>query len=345
LAREVWITGSRLLSPLGESSDEWWPKLSDPAAIAPLIDTETFKPFSVYPIGEFDIESQIPKPGDQRAMGPLMHYGCYAAGRALEQAGIKGNEELLPQTHMLVASTGGERDSDLDQNILRGLDEAADRGVFLNEQLSNELRPTMFLAQLPNLFAGNISIVHGVAGSSRTFMGEEAAGTDTLRIAFERILADQGDLFLVGAAYNSARHDMLHLCHAGGYVLSEPVGNLWQRPKNGCAFGSAGAFLVVEASDHAQARGAKPLARVRGVLSDLSDRAPGSATAAAQAQWQSLASDVRDGPLAVLSGATGSGPITSEERDFLNVLADQRGDIAGSCFVDRSPSEVIIQFD
>jgi len=328
VAREVWITGSGLLSPLGEGVDDWWPKLSDPAAIAPLIDAETFKPFSVYRIGEFDLESQVPRPGDQRAMGPLMHYGCYTAGRALEAAALKGDEELLQQTHMLVASGGGERDGDLDQTILQGLDGDGDRGVFLNEQLSNELRPTLFLAQLPNLFAGNISIVHGVAGSSRTFMGEEAAGIDTLRIAFERILADQGDLFLVGGAYNSARHDMLHLCHAGGYVLSEPVGNLWQRPKNGCAFGSAGAFLVVEASDHAQARGAKPLARVCGVLNDLSDRAPGSAAAAAQAQWDSLAGDVADGPLAVISGATGSGPITREEHGFLTELAERRGDVA-----------------
>ena len=39
------------------------------------------------------------------------------------------------------------------------------------------------LAQLANLLAGNISIVHGVIGSSRTFMGEEGAGIDALRIA------------------------------------------------------------------------------------------------------------------------------------------------------------------
>src|ERR1700734_4050117 len=33
----------------------------------------------------------------------------------------------------------------------------------------------LFLAQLSNLLAGDISIVHGVTGSSRTFMGEEGA--------------------------------------------------------------------------------------------------------------------------------------------------------------------------
>ena len=36
-----------------------------------------------------------------------------------------------------------------------------------------DLRPTLFLAQLSNLLAGNIAIVHGVCGTSRTFMGEE----------------------------------------------------------------------------------------------------------------------------------------------------------------------------
>jgi 3-oxoacyl-[acyl-carrier-protein] synthase II len=50
--------------------------------------------------------------------------------------------------------------------------------AFLNERLMSDLRPTLFLAQLSNLLAGNISIVHGVTGSSRTFMGEEQAGVD-----------------------------------------------------------------------------------------------------------------------------------------------------------------------
>src|SRR5690606_40064028 len=49
---------------------------------------------------------------------------------------------------------------------------------YLNERLMSDLRPTLFLAQLSNLLAGNIAIVHGVTGCSRTFMGEEASGVD-----------------------------------------------------------------------------------------------------------------------------------------------------------------------
>ena len=58
----------------------------------------------------------------------------------------------------------------------------------------SDLRPTLFLAQLPNLLAGNISLVHGVVGSSRTFMGEEASGADALRVAHARIAAGQSDI-------------------------------------------------------------------------------------------------------------------------------------------------------
>ena len=321
MSREVWITGYGLLSPFGETPADWLARLNDPSSFERSMDHETYSPFTVHPIGDYDIGSQIPKRGDQRAMGPLMHYGCYAAGLALDAAGIKGDEELLQRTHMVVASGGGERDAPLDRQILEKLESANDRGQVLNEQLSNELRPTLFLAQLPNLFAGNISIVHGVAGSSRTFMGEEPAGVDAMRIAFERIVADQGDLFLVGAAFNGERHELTYTYHAGGYLLEGGVGDLWERPKAGITMGSAGAFLVLEAREHAEARGAKPRVRVAGVLNDLSDRAPGAAKAAAQAQWNALSSQVRAETLPVMSGACGSGPISAEERDFLQDVA------------------------
>ncbi|WP_348235112.1 hypothetical protein, partial [Salmonella enterica] len=88
-------------------------------------------------------------------------------------AGAKGDDDLLKRMHMIVAAGGGERDYAVDGQILSGLEASNEPGKFLNERLMNDLRPTLFLAQLSNLLAGNISIVHGVVGSSRTFMGEE----------------------------------------------------------------------------------------------------------------------------------------------------------------------------
>lgn len=322
MAREVWITGYGLLSPQGEAPDQWWPNLQDPALFRQAINSESFAPFHVFPIRAYDLSRQVPKPGDQRAMGPLMHYGAYAAGVALDAAGIKGNQALLLETHMVVAAGGGERDWTLDHQLIAELDKAPDKAAVLNRRLSDDLRPTLFLAQLPNLFAGNISLIHGVAGSSRTFMGEEPAGVDAVRIAFEKIGAGQGDLFLVGAASNASRPDIIYALHAGGLLMTAPAAtNLWDRPEAGINFGSAGAFLVLELREHAEARGARPVARLSAVLNDRSDRRPGAAAAKARRQLDRLLPGLKRERLAVLSGACGMRSITREEHGFLDALA------------------------
>ncbi len=328
VAHEVWITGYGLVSSLGERDAEWWPRLQDPASHADVIDSETYAPFHVHPAVELDLSAQIPKPGDQRAMGPMMHYGVYAAGVALDAAGIKGDEGLLLETDLLAASGGGERDYDVDRAALDLLAEGEAANPELNRYLSDNLRPTLFLAQLPNLFAGNISIVHGVAGSSRTFMGEESAGIDAVRIGYERISAGQGELFLVGGGFNGERGDYVFMFHAGGMLLSESITPLWRRPDAGMCLGSAGAFVVLEQRAHAEARGAAPLARLNGVKSARCRRTPGAAAAGAQAQWEALRPALREAPLAVMSGASGVGPLTREEHAFLAAIADSGVDLA-----------------
>ena len=121
----------------------------------------------------------------------------------------------------------------------------------------SDLRPTLFLAQLPNLLAGNISIVHGVVGSSRTFLGEEAAGVDAVRIAHARIASGQSELTLVGGAYNAARWDILLIFEQAGTALKDKFAPVWDRgPHGGLAVGNMGAFLVLESREHAEARGA-----------------------------------------------------------------------------------------
>jgi hypothetical protein len=148
----------------------------------------------------------------------------------------------------MIVAGGGERDEAVDATILSGLLKAERPEAFLNERLMSDLRPTLFLAQLSNLLAGNISIVHGVTGSSRTFMGEEAAGVDAVRVAHARIGAGQSKIALVGGAYN-AEHLEVVLHNAMGNALwkGEPKG-VWERAAlgGGMALGSIGAFLVLE---------------------------------------------------------------------------------------------------
>jgi 3-oxoacyl-[acyl-carrier-protein] synthase II len=318
--REVWITGVGIVSCLGEGPQAHWQKLM---AAHPDADTTRFAPFIVHPLAPVNFDAQIPKKGDQRQMEDWQRIGTYAAGLALDSAGVKDNADVLARMDMIVAAGGGERDVNVDSTVLSGLSGAADPAAFLNEQLMSGLRPTLFLAQLSNLLAGNISIVHKVTGSSRTFMGEEAAGIDAMRVALARIAAGQSDIALVGGSHNGERPDLLMLYEFGRHNLKGRYAPVWDRREHpGFALGSLGAFLVIEAREHAQARGAKPMARLTTVLSDRSKREPGAVTAALGRLWDKVKTNVKSGHAAVLSGASGAAPATGEERAFLEAHRD-----------------------
>ena len=321
MAREVWITGIGLTSSLGEGVDAHWSALAGAEPAKPVVDREFAPPFMIHPMVELDLSKQIPKRADQRQMEVWQRLGVYTAGLALEDAGIAGNLDILDHTHVVTAADGGARDEEVDSSILTGIGDAPDQASYLNEHLSADLRPTLFLAQLPNLLAGNISIVHKVTGSSRTFMGEEIAGTSAAEIAWRRIRAGQGDIFLVGGASQADRKDTVLNCALGGILWSEDPISVWARQEKGggAIFGSAGGFLVLEAREHAEARGRKPYARLTGVATDQSRRRPGDVTAKMARQFDELVPEGTP-PVAMLSGATGVAAATAEERALLEQL-------------------------
>ncbi len=314
--QEAWITGIGIASSLGEGLDANWDALLHGRS---NVDTQSFAPYIVHPLAPLNYDQQIPKKGDQRQMEPWQRIGTYSAGLALDSAGVKGNTDILGRMDMIVAAGGGERDLATDSAILSAMTKGDTPPGFINEQLMSNLRPTLFLAQLSNLLAGNISIVHGVTGSSRTFMGEEESGVDAVRIALARIQAGQSDIALVGAAHNAERKEMLMLYEFGGFNLKETFAPVWERGsknggKGGFALGSAGAFLVIESAKHAKARGAKPYAKLSAVEASYSRRKPGDIKATLKAMWDRIAPEK---PAAIVTGMSGAEPATLEEREFL----------------------------
>jgi 3-oxoacyl-[acyl-carrier-protein] synthase II len=290
-------------------------------------------------------DRQIAKKSDQRQMEAWQKLGCYAAGLALDAAGVKDDAALKGRMHLIVAAGGGERDYAVDGQILTGLREADNPGVFLNERLMSDLRPTLFLAQLSNLLAGNISIVHGVTGASRTFMGEESSGVDAIRIAHARIASGQNDIFLVGGAYNAERPDVLLIYEMGGFLWKHPYRPVRERASDGggMILGSGACFLVLESREHAAARGAKPLAAIAGVASDRGRRQPGSVGRALRAQADQLGAK----PDVVISGATGVKGITEDEQAALADLAPNAaihasGDLVGHTIEAQAPIGVAL---
>ncbi|MER8566971.1 beta-ketoacyl-ACP synthase [Mesorhizobium sp. M0924] len=316
--RDVVITGIGLVSSLGEGPDTHWQKLAQPG-LQPVLEAARFAPYTVHPLPEIDWNLQIAKRGDQRQMETWQRLGTYAAGMALDDAGIKGNDDLCTTMDMVVAAGGGERDEAVDAAILAASESRNDRDVLLNEKLTTELRPTLFLAQLSNLLAGNISIVHKVTGSSRTFMGEEGAGVAAVETAAARIRSGQSTHILVGGAFQTEHSDMLLGYELAGYLHRGPWKPVWQRQGaegGGLVSGSGGAFLVLEQREHAQSRGRKIYAELGPVISGRARRSRGELDAEIAALLKQAA--LPNGKLLALSGASGAHTATSAEKAALD---------------------------
>lgn len=190
------------------------------------------------------------------------------------------------------------------------------------KKLSTELRPTLFLAQLSNLLAGNISIVHKVTGSSRTFMGEEGAGISAIDTAVARIRSGQSTHALVGGSYNSEHPDMLLGFELNGMLKTDGWDPLWEREDTaggGIITGSGGAFLVLESAEQAKRRGARAYAAVDAICStqirrnreNLQETVARLLNAASQNSGIGL----------VVSAATGAKGITAAEKSAVDLFS------------------------
>src|SRR4051794_14193402 len=127
-AKEVWITGIGIVSSLGEGLDAHWDALN---ARRINIDDKRFAPYIVHPLAPVSFDAQIPKKGDQRQMEAWQRIGTYAAGLALDSAGVKGNQEILSRMDMIVAAGGGERDTVVDMAILNAYVQGNSSDAFL----------------------------------------------------------------------------------------------------------------------------------------------------------------------------------------------------------------------
>lgn len=315
-ARDVLVTGIGLVSAAGEGADAHLAALDAPGGVP--IEREAHAPFPVFPAPPLALDAQIPKKSDQRQMEPWQRLGVYAAGAALDHADAKDDAALKSAMHLIVAAGGGERDYAVDGQVLAAMRTHAAPEVLLNERLMSDVRPTLFLAQLSNLLAGNIAIVHGVTGASRTFMGEEQAGVDALRIAHARIASGQNEIFLVGGSYNAERPDVMLIYEMGGVLWkSAPVPVAARGAPGGMILGSGGAFLVLESRESAAARGVRPLAKLDAVGSARTR--PGGVADVLARLWDEVGAG-GSSPL-VISGATGLSATDEPERAALERLA------------------------
>jgi len=249
--KPVAITGLGMASSHGEGRAVHAALLG---GAAPILDEARFAPYPFHPLPPLPFDKAIPR-REMRQMENWQRLGVYGAGLAIEDGGLRAR---VGEMDLIVSAGGGERDWALDEQIMAANPDEAQR----HRMLMDGLRPTLFLAQLSNLLAGSISIVHSVGGSSRTLLGEEIAGAEAVRIAAARIATGSSGLSLVGSAFVAERPELL-LLYAMGGVLHRGAW-LPLPARQGIVFGSAAAFLTLEPASGTN----NPLAILRHVGTD-----------------------------------------------------------------------------
>src|SRR3546814_14136469 len=94
------ITGIGIATCHGAGKAPHVALLSGSEISPPQVEAERFKPYPVHPMPEIDWSEQIPKRGDQRQMENWQRLGVFAAGLALDDAGLKTDADACSSMDM-----------------------------------------------------------------------------------------------------------------------------------------------------------------------------------------------------------------------------------------------------
>jgi 3-oxoacyl-(acyl-carrier-protein) synthase len=126
--------------------------------------------------------------------------------------------------------------------------------------------------------AGALAHGFGIKGPGVTLSATCASAANAIAFAAEQILLGKAEMMLAGGTEAPLHSSTFSQLDAAGVLGSHPDAAFACRPfdrnRNGMVLGEGAAFLVLELLRSAQARGAKPLARLAGWASgfDLSGR-------------------------------------------------------------------------
>lgn len=262
------ITGMGMISPLGAGVKATWQRLTAGHSGIGLIDrfdisNEPIKIAGLVPsidddpeVG-FDME-QIVSAKDRKKLDRFTIYALAAAHEALTQANWfpEAEEDQQATATIIATGIGGFTTITQAQNTLES------RGY-------KRISPFTAPAFLANMAAGNLSIKYGFKGPLGCPVTACAASLQAIGDGMRLIRSGEAEVALVGGA--EACVDPLSLASFNALkALSsesdepEKASRPFDRDRHGFVMGEGAGLLVIETLEHAQRRGATPLAVISG---------------------------------------------------------------------------------
>ena len=293
--REVWITGVGIISCLGEGLEAHWARL-DRRRSAPAYDDQKLSPLHRASAGAGEFRRADPQKGRPAADGSRgSGSASMPRGSRSTNAGVAGKADILDRMDMIVAAGGGERDIAVDSAILSGIANGAEARRVPQRAADERPAPDAVPRAAPEFARRQhldrarrrrlVPHLHGRGGGGRRRAAPQlervAAGQSEISSSAAPITARAGICLLLSPS--SAAEPLEGRIRAG-------VGprRAWR-----ARAGLHGGVLVLESTEHAEARGAKPLARLVAIQSDRNRRKPGEIEATLAREWAAIEPKVK----------------------------------------------------
>src|SRR5215831_1299372 len=266
--RRVVVTGLGMVTPLGCGVDVTWRRLLAGESGARRIDTFDVsdipaKIACTIPRGDGSDGTYNPdqwmEPKEQRKVDHFIVFAMCAARQALEDAAWKpATDDDQAATGVLIGSGIG------------GIEGIAETAVVLKERGPRRVSPFFIPGRLINLASGYVSIEFGLKGPNHAVVTACSTGAHAVGDAARLIALDDADVMVAGGTespLNRLSMAGFAACRALSTSFNDTptrASRPYDRDRDGFVMGEGAGVVVLEALDHARARGAKIYAELIG---------------------------------------------------------------------------------
>jgi len=260
-SRRVVVTGMGLLSALGPDVASTWDGLVagrsgirtiasfDPARLDSRIAAEVL---------DFD-PSWILDRKDIRRTDRYIQFGLVVARQAMDQAGLPRRLEgpLAERTGVILGSGLG------------GVQTLFDNVLVMGERGPGRISPFFIPMGIANTGAGQVAIAFGPTGPNFATVSACATGGHAIGESWETIRRGDADIMIAGGVEAA-----IHEASVGGFCSMKALSTRnddppassrpFDRGRDGFVIGEGAGALILEALEHAEARGVEPLAEIIG---------------------------------------------------------------------------------
>jgi 3-oxoacyl-[acyl-carrier-protein] synthase II len=266
--RRVVVTGMGMLTPLGCGVETTWQRLLKGESGVKKIESFDVSDISckiagVVPRGDGTNGSYNPdqwmEPKEQRKVDDFIVFGMCAARQALDDAGWR------PQSHEDQCKTGV-----LIGSGIGGVEGIAANAIILHEKGPRRISPFFIPGRIINLAAGYVSIEFGLKGPNHAVVTACSTGAHAIGDAARMVALGDADVMVAGGTESPVNRialsgfAALRALSSGFNDDPKRASRPYDKDRDGFVMGEGAGAVVLEALDHANARGARIYAELAG---------------------------------------------------------------------------------